>query len=117
MCIRDSVKNGRAVAVITMEIINSNRSRWMIYDSKKIIDHITPSFTLGISRIWVCRTQRSNGIATQLLEAARKNVIYGREVNKHSIAWSQPTESGGKLASIYNGVKHKSGKLLLPCYI
>ena len=111
------IKNERAVGVITMEVLNNDRGRWMIYENKNLIDHVRPKFILGISRIWVCRTQRSHGIATKLLEVAREHTIYGKPVEKWEVAWSQPTESGGKLASKYNGVKHKSGKLLLPCYL
>lgn len=111
------IKDDRAVGVITIEILDAARGRWMIYDSKSIVEHIRPNFALGISRIWVCRTQRNKGIATKLIEAARENTIYGKEFKKWEIAWSQPTDSGGKLASAYNGMIHKSGKLLIPCYI
>ncbi|CCD23495.1 Eco1p NDAI_0B04600 [Naumovozyma dairenensis CBS 421] len=111
------VKDNKAVAVVTMEILKPGRGRWMVYETKSIVDGMRPNFTLGISRIWVCRTQRANGIASMLLDVAREHTIYGKEVNKFLTAWSQPTESGGKLASKYNGVIHKSGKLLLPCYV
>ncbi|EDO15688.1 hypothetical protein Kpol_1008p27 [Vanderwaltozyma polyspora DSM 70294] len=111
------IKNDRAVGVITIETLEKERCRWMVYSSKSIVANIRPNFILGISRIWVCKTERCHGIASALLEAARNHTIYGKPVEKWEIAWSQPTESGGKLASKYNGVTHKSGKLLLPCYI
>lgn len=111
------IKNKRAVGVITMEVLDSDRGRWMVYNTKSIIEHVRPNFLVGISRIWVCRTERCAGVATRLLEVARDNTIYGKTIEKWEVAWSQPTESGGKLASKYNGRKHKSGKLLLPCYI
>lgn len=111
------IKNERAVGVITMELLEQDRGRWMVYDTKSIIEHIRPAFVVGISRIWVCRTERHKNIATRLLEAARENTVYGKCIEKWEVAWSQPTESGGKLASKYNGVRHKSGKLLIPCYI
>lgn len=111
------IKGGRAVAVLTIEILEPTRCRWMVYEDRSIVQRVQPCFTLGISRIWVCRTQRNCGIATKLLEAARANTIYGKTVERWAMAWSQPTDSGGKLASHYNGVKHKSGKLLIPCYL
>lgn len=111
------VKEDRAVGVLTVELLKPERCRWMIYENRIIVDGVNPQFVLGISRIWVCRTQRNKGIATRLLEAARCNTIYGKTIEKWAMAWSQPTDSGGKLASYYNGVKHKSGKLLIPCYI
>lgn len=111
------IKNERAVAVATLEVLRPERGRWMVYDTKSIIDHVRPAFLVGISRIWVCKTERNKNIATKLLEAARENTIYGRKIEKWEIAWSQPTDSGGKLASKYNGIRHKSGKLLIPCYI
>lgn len=112
------IKNNRIVGVITIEVItNQSKGRWMVYETSKIIDHVKPNFDLGISRIWVCREQRGNGIAGKLLEVARCHTINGKTVNKFNLAWSQPSEMGGKLASIYNGVTHKSGKLLIPCYL
>lgn len=111
------VNRGRAVAVLTVELLKPERCRWMVYDDRSIVQRVQPSFTLGISRIWVCRTQRNRGIATKLLEVARANTIYGKTVEKWAMAWSQPTDSGGRLASHYNGVRHKSGRLLIPCYL
>ena len=111
------VKGDRAVGAVTMEGLDDTRGRWMIYRSQKIVPKVLPKFELGISRIWVCRTQRGKNIATKLLEAARSNTIKNRVVSKQLVAWSQPTDAGGKLASKYNSVKHKSGELLLPCYI
>ncbi|CCE66093.1 hypothetical protein TPHA_0O01240 [Tetrapisispora phaffii CBS 4417] len=111
------IKDDRAVGAISVEPIDSTRSRWMVYENKSIIDHIRPHFKVGISRIWVCKEHRSQGIAVKLLEAARTNMNPSRTMQRWELAWSQPTESGGKLASKYNGMKHKSGKLLIPCYI
>lgn len=114
------VSNKRAVGVITLEYLNprDERGRWMIYDTAGIVSNVKPSFKLGISRIWVCKEQRGRGIGTRLLEAARKHAVPGTELEKLDIAWSQPSESGGKLAKSYNSVVHqKSGKVLIPCYV
>jgi hypothetical protein len=53
---------------------------------------------LGISRIWTSNQHRKQGIATRLLDCARADFLYGMQVEKGMVAFSQPTESGGKLA-------------------
>ena len=53
---------------------------------------------IGISRIWTSRIFRNKGIATMLLDCVRSNFFYGMEVPKDLVAFSQPTESGGRLA-------------------
>ncbi|KAF2658067.1 hypothetical protein K491DRAFT_703021 [Lophiostoma macrostomum CBS 122681] len=53
---------------------------------------------LGISRIWTSNLHRKHGIATRLLDSARSDFLYGMTVEKDKVAFSQPTESGGKLA-------------------
>ncbi len=53
---------------------------------------------LGISRIWTSKSQRGQGLATDVLDCARRNFFYGIEVPKNLVAFSQPTESGGRLA-------------------
>ena len=111
------IKDDRAVSAVTIEPLKEGRGRWMIYESKKLVPNVTPNFEIGISRIWVCKSQRGNNIASKLLETARYNTTPNKIYPKASIAWSQPTNDGGKLASKYNSVTHKSGKLLLPCYI
>lgn len=58
---------------------------------------------LGISRIWVSNQFRKQGLARRLLDVARDNFMYGLTVEKRLTAFSQPTESGGKLARRYFG--------------
>lgn len=111
------VKNGKAVGVVTIEMLEKDRGRWMIYKNKVIVQQSRPQFILGISRIWVCKSQRLNGIATKLLNTARQNTIFGKIVDKQFIAWSQPSDNGGKMALKYNSVRHNSGEILIPCYI
>ena len=53
---------------------------------------------LGISRIWTSNLHRKEGIATALLESARSDFLYGMRIAKEKVAFSQPTESGGRLA-------------------
>jgi N-acetyltransferase len=58
---------------------------------------------LGISRIWTSNQHRKQGIATKLLDCARNSFLYGLTVDKGKVAFSQPTESGGKLARKWFG--------------
>lgn len=58
---------------------------------------------LGISRIWVSNQFRKQGLARRLLDCTRSGFMYGLTVEKRLTAFSQPTESGGKLARKYFG--------------
>lgn len=58
---------------------------------------------LGISRIWTSNLHRKSGVATTLLESARSDFLYGITVPKEQVAFSQPTESGGRLARKWFG--------------
>ncbi|KAI1719600.1 ESCO1/2 acetyl-transferase domain-containing protein [Ditylenchus destructor] len=58
---------------------------------------------LGINRIWVHSQLRRKGLATFLLDAARRLMINGGTLPKTRIAFSEPTESGVKLAISYVG--------------
>lgn len=60
---------------------------------------------LGITRIWTSKSHRGRGIAGELLETARGNFFYGMEVPRDLVAFSQPTESGGKLAERWFGAR------------
>ncbi|KAF9701049.1 hypothetical protein EKO04_000731 [Ascochyta lentis] len=58
---------------------------------------------LGISRIWVSAQFRKQGLARRLLDCTRNDFMYGLKIEKRLTAFSQPTESGGKLARKYFG--------------
>ena len=60
---------------------------------------------LGISRIWTSKTYRGKGLAIDLLECARHHFFYGVEAPKDLVAFSQPTESGGRLAERWFGAE------------
>ena len=60
---------------------------------------------LGISRIWTSKTHRGKGLAMDLLECARNNFFYGVEAPKNLVAFSQPTESGGRLGERWFGAE------------
>lgn len=58
---------------------------------------------LGISRIWTSKSHRRKGIGSLLLDCARCNFFYGIEVPKEMVAFSQPSESGGRLGEAWFG--------------
>ena len=60
---------------------------------------------LGVMRIWTSRSFRRRGIAETLLDCARRHFFYGLEVTKDLVAFSQPTESGAKLAKRWYGLE------------
>ena len=74
------------------------------HSSSSISVSTTPAAALlGISRIWVSKQFRKKGLARTLLDCARGHFTYGLTVDKRQVAFSQPTESGGKLARRYFG--------------
>ncbi len=61
---------------------------------------------LGISRIWTSRSHRGNGIARSLLDCAADSFLYGLRIEKDLVAFSQTTESGGRLARCWFGMEY-----------
>lgn len=53
---------------------------------------------VGVSRIWTSRSFRRKGIANNLLECVMNQFIYGMEIHRTEVAFSQPTEMGRALA-------------------
>lgn len=58
---------------------------------------------LGISRIWTSNSHRHQGVASSLLNSARLHFLYGMMISKEKVAFSQPTESGARLARKWFG--------------
>ncbi|KAK9480839.1 ESCO1/2 acetyl-transferase-domain-containing protein [Lipomyces japonicus] len=56
---------------------------------------------MGISRIYMVHDSRRQGIARVLLEEARKNFIYGLDVPREMVGWSQPSDSGARIATAW----------------
>ena len=58
---------------------------------------------LGIYQVWVHHKYRRRGIASTLLDVARKHMYFGYSaVPMDQIAFSSPTESGLAFAMLYN---------------
>lgn len=65
--------------------------------SVSVRDELHPAI-VGVSRIWTSGASRRKGIALDLLDCVVSNFIYGMELPKDQIAFSQTTESGKLLA-------------------
>jgi N-acetyltransferase len=59
---------------------------------------------VGVSRIWTCGSARRRGIAMDLLDCVISNFIYGLDIPREQIAFTQPTDSGTRLAGCFFGV-------------
>ncbi|KAJ0422080.1 hypothetical protein BJY00DRAFT_300473 [Aspergillus carlsbadensis] len=62
---------------------------------------------VGISRIWTSGSSRRKGIAMDLLDCVVSNFIYGMEIPKEQVAFSQPTNSGKSLAQAFFGLENE----------
>lgn len=110
----------RAVGLCVTEPIldSASQSRWMVFETQQTVpNQVNKQIKLGVSRIWVAPKWRRTGLARRLLEAVQRNTVYGITLGRGEIAFSQPSFAGGLLAKSFNGVKHKSGKILVPVYI
>ncbi|KAG5366839.1 N-acetyltransferase ECO1 [Yarrowia sp. B02] len=58
---------------------------------------------MGVSRMYVSQLFRRKGIVTKLLELAKSDFIYGMELDKKQIAFTQPSEGGLKVAEKWAG--------------
>jgi N-acetyltransferase len=72
--------------------------------SSSISRSLKPSKALmGIHQIWVHKSHRHRGIASNLVTAARDHLIFGMVVPLELIAFSSPTEEGLRFAQSYVG--------------
>ena len=105
------VNNGRCVGLCLAERIikarrvkgDSNQSGSASKSSSIQTEQTPVPAVVGVSRIWTCKTSRRKGIANNLLECVMSQFIYGMEIEKDDLAFSQPTESGCHLARSWYG--------------
>ena len=93
------VVSGCAAAEDAINVVNTSKSSSISVSTSADIA------LLGISRIWISKTYRGKGLAVELLDCARHNFFYGVEAPKDLVAFSQPTESGGRLAERWFGAE------------
>jgi N-acetyltransferase len=108
------VKNGKCIAACLAErIVKAHRVKRdaelngtgpgsVQSSSIEAEDEAVPAI-VGVSRIWTSKAHRRKGIAHNLLDCVLNQFIYGMEIDKDELAFSQPTESGGALARSWYG--------------
>lgn len=77
--------------------------KWQLNSSSITVGRAVHPAVVGISRVWTSKSSRRKGIAMDLLDCVVSNYIYGIEIPKEQIAFSQPTESGCRLAESFFG--------------
>lgn len=87
-------------------VIQSAHQESNVDDSPIAIAEEVDQAWMGVSRIWTSRQVRKKGIAKQLLDCACKTFREQLAVPKHLVAFSQPTESGARLARKWFGRHH-----------
>ncbi|KAK9466507.1 ESCO1/2 acetyl-transferase-domain-containing protein [Lipomyces arxii] len=60
---------------------------------------------MGVSRIYTAHSFRRMGVAAAMLNAACHSLVYGLEISRDQVAWSQPSDSGCKVATRWCSVK------------
>jgi N-acetyltransferase len=103
-CLAERISSAFSVLDTNTITRQPQHSHFAINSSSSITTSTVPSpATLSISRIWTSPSVRRTGIAVDLLNCARRNFLYGITIKKANVAFSQPTESGGKLARKWFG--------------
>ncbi|KAJ5116440.1 hypothetical protein N7456_000788 [Penicillium angulare] len=93
------MKDSRCVGLCLTERIWESRPNGATHNSSVSVKDELHQAIVGVSRIWTSGASRRKGIALDLLDCVVSNFIYGMEISKDQIAFSQPTESGKRLAS------------------
>lgn len=110
----------RAIGLVVTEPILDvgAQSRWMVHSTQDIVpSQVNKNTRIGISRIWIASKWRRRGLGNVLLRAVLRHSVYGMSLKPAQVAFSQPSHAGGLLAKSFNGVKHKSGEVLVPVYL
>ena len=91
------ISHKRVVGLVTAEPVTCGY--WMETASER---SLTPQKALvGIYQLWTLQASRGQGIATQLVDAARSKLVFGMQVPKSQVAFSSPTQAGLAFAKNY----------------
>jgi N-acetyltransferase len=92
------ISHKRVVGLVTAEPVTCGY--WMETASER---SLTPQKALvGIYQLWTLHGNRGQGIATQLVDAARSKLVFGMQVPKSQVAFSSPTQAGLAFAKNYS---------------
>ncbi|MCJ1282862.1 N-acetyltransferase O1 (Establishment of cohesion protein 1) [Xylographa opegraphella] len=103
LCLAERIHNASKVIASEEHDASEHSASVGVKSSSISTETARDAALLGISRIWTSKSHRRKGIASALLDCARGNFFYGIEVPKEMVAFSQPTESGGRLAQRWFG--------------
>jgi N-acetyltransferase len=119
------VVNKRAVGLVLVEEIDTayrilestprtSTSGMMQLDVGLTRSNQPSKAVMGIYQIWVHHKHRRHGIASTLLDIARKHMCFGYSaIPIDQIAFSSPTESGLAFAKLYNERNHNNKDVLV----
>uniref|UniRef100_A0A7N0V7N5 Uncharacterized protein n=1 Tax=Kalanchoe fedtschenkoi TaxID=63787 RepID=A0A7N0V7N5_KALFE len=88
----------RASSVDVNDAVNGNCSGAIFCENEVV------PVACGVRAIWVTPSNRRKNIATQLLDAVRKDFSSGLVLEKNQLAFAQPTSDGKALAARYTGI-------------
>lgn len=106
------IYNRKIIGVLSLETVDPNKSgtKLMDIDTQEVTTLSKnspllaklPKALYGISRIFVLKKFRRSSIALILLYTALNELVYGMNLNKYQLSWSQPSFSGLNLAKKFN---------------
>jgi N-acetyltransferase len=91
------LSHNRVVGLVTAEPVTCGY--WMETASERSL--IPQKALVGIYQLWTLQGNRGQGIATQLVDAARSKLVFGMQVPKSQVAFSSPTLAGLAFAKNY----------------
>ncbi|KAK9449763.1 uncharacterized protein V1518DRAFT_414594 [Limtongia smithiae] len=96
----DTRKSNAIISIMLVERVTEGHL--MSADTGRIVDSPDPiKLVFGVSRIYTAHSARGFGLARRLLDAACSSFVYGLVVPPKSVGWSQPSESGCKVATAW----------------
>lgn len=97
LCLAEKISKAFPVAASYPQRAHGMKAS-VITSSSITVSKVAELALIGISRIWVSKAFRQNGIARALLRCVQDHFFYGVQIPKNLMAFSQPTESGAHLA-------------------
>ncbi|KAN0071975.1 ESCO1/2 acetyl-transferase domain containing protein [Elaphomyces granulatus] len=103
LCLTERIWEARPVKLLPSHGRNGDGPSRPTSSSITMGEDVHPAI-VGVSRIWTSGAWRRKGIAMDLLDCVVSNFIYGMDIPKDQIAFTQPTDSGCRLAEAFFGV-------------
>lgn len=104
LCLAERVSKAKRVLPREDEDESTRQSQAQ-WGGSILVGRDVESAKVGISRIWTSKSHRRRGVARALLDCAAENYLYGIKIPRTLVAFSQPTESGARLARKWFGAE------------